>query len=342
MRATHILILLLSLALCRLSISGRHQYRLLLPIEQHAACGYIDETGTIVISPRFEHCWDFSEGFACVVVGGKTGFIDESGKFLATPRFTSYAGACYTEFKEGYAPVSVESHNKVRGKWINNSKWGFLNTKGEVIFFPGVTYLSGFREGLAFFRKGGRTGYLDTTLHVAIQLRFKSAGSFYEGRARATGVDGSEYYIDKSGKKLFDNHEGGEIQNGRAFFKINGKYGFIDKDGKVLVRPTFDGANHFGDDLAAVKVGQKWGFINDSGQFVIEPKFDEAGVFSEGMVSVSINGKWGFVDKSGEVVVLFLFDKWTYWFENGIARVRLDNKIGYIDVTGKYILSPTN
>ncbi|MDB9310688.1 WG repeat-containing protein [Aphanizomenon sp. CS-733/32] len=35
----------------------------------------------------------------------------------------------------------------------------------------------------------------------------------------------------------------------------------------------------------------KWGFINNSGQLLIPSKFDDALSFSEGLAAVTINGK---------------------------------------------------
>ncbi|ECH5021687.1 WG repeat-containing protein, partial [Campylobacter coli] len=51
-----------------------------------------------------------------------------------------------------------------------------------------------------------------------------------------------------------------------------------------------------------------WGFIDKSGKIVIEPKFDGVGNFSEGLAGVELNGKWGFIDKSGKIVIEPKFD----------------------------------
>lgn len=308
--------------------------RNLLPIEQGGKCGYIDKTGRILINPQFHSCWNFSEGFACVVMNGKTGFIDETGKYLVRPQFDSSYG-CFTEFNDGFASISKGGRGKDR------QQWGFVNTKGEVKYLPDITFLSNFREGLAFFKKDGMTGYLDTNLNVVIKPKFKSSGSFYFGRARATDVDGSTYYIDKEGNKISDIKTGGEFQDKKAFVVIDGKYGFIDLDGKIIVEPQFDQATHFGEGLAGVKINDKWGFIDVTGKIVIEPQFDSVGEFNEGLVSVEINKKWGFADKTGRIVIEPQFDKWTYWFEDGIAEVRLNGKTGYINKSGNYIWIPS-
>ncbi|HEF3474383.1 TPA: WG repeat-containing protein, partial [Campylobacter coli] len=58
----------------------------------------------------------------------------------------------------------------------------------------------------------------------------------------------------------------------------------------------------------AVELNGKWGFIDKNGEFVIEPKFDGVGNFSEGLARVELNGKYGFIDKSGKIVIEPKFD----------------------------------
>src|ERR1035441_6437514 len=57
---------------------------------------------------------------------------------------------------------------------------------------------------------------------------------------------------------------------------VNGKYGFMDRSGKTVVTPQFDGAGGFSEGLAQVRVGTKSGYINTKGVLVITPQFDAA------------------------------------------------------------------
>ncbi|ECS1419287.1 WG repeat-containing protein, partial [Campylobacter coli] len=57
-----------------------------------------------------------------------------------------------------------------------------------------------------------------------------------------------------------------------------------------------------------VGLNGKWGFIDKSGKIVIEPKFDSIWSFREGLVKVGLNGKYGLIDKSGKIVIEPKFD----------------------------------
>ena len=46
-------------------------------------------------------------------------------------------------------------------------------------------------------------------------------------------------------------------------------------------------------------INVKYGFVNKNGEVVIPCKYDEARSFSEGIAAVRLGDKWGFVDKKG-------------------------------------------
>ncbi|EFV4699761.1 WG repeat-containing protein, partial [Campylobacter coli] len=60
-----------------------------------------------------------------------------------------------------------------------------------------------------------------------------------------------------------------------ARVELNRKYGFMDKNGKIVIEPKFDSIWDFSEELARVELNRRWGFIDRSGKFVIKPKFDD-------------------------------------------------------------------
>ncbi len=70
--------------------------------------------------------------------------------------------------------------------------------------------------------------------------------------------------------------------------KIDEKWGFINKQGKVIISPIFDYADYFSNEYALVKFNKKFGYINKLGKFVINPKFDVADYFSDEYTRVGI------------------------------------------------------
>lgn len=51
--------------------------------------------------------------------------------------------------------------------------------------------------------------------------------------------------------------------------------------------------------LLPVKQDRKWGFIDEAGKIVIEPQFDRCSSFVQGLARVRMDGKFGYIDKRG-------------------------------------------
>ena len=205
-------------------------------------------------------------------------------------------------------------------------------------------------------------GYSDAQGRIIITPQFLTAQDFSEGLARVevcTDYGAMEGFIDASGKFVispkFD--WAGDFSEGLAQIVINNKWGFIDKNGVVVVQPRFEAdiLEHFkfSKGFAAVKVGEKWGYIDKVGEFLVKPKFDHADSFSEGMAEVWIKHKRGYIDTTGRIVIKPRFDL-AAEFSEGLARVNIgythgrnstdpgyrSGKWGYIDRLGTMVIEP--
>ena len=87
----------------------------------------------------------------------------------------------------------------------------------------------------------------------------------------------------------------------------------------------------------------KWGFVDRRGRMVIRPQFDYAWQFYEGLASVQFDNLWGAVDKSGRLVVPLRYSK-VGIFHGGLAEVQTATepvKSGYVNRQGKLVWKPT-
>lgn len=127
----------------------------------------------------------------------------------------------------------------------------------------------------------------------------------------------------------------------------NGRYGYIDNTGDVVVQPQFVWGSDFKGDFAEVyvcgrtlsmdekgnllphvqtpklkarKIGDKFGFVDASGQVRIPAQYDEARWFSEGLAAVRVGNKWGYIDESGQLAIVFQYAL-AFAFRDGRAEV---------------------
>ena len=125
---------------------------------------------------------------------------------------------------------------------------------------------------------------------------------------------------------------------------INGKFGYIDANGKIVVKPQFVLASYFFDEgLAAVTVGDKWGYIDRNGKSIVKPIFSTITPFHNGLASVQVNDKWGCIDRTGQFKIEPRF-KLPLKFSDGLALLSIDNGssylYGYINDAGKVVIKP--
>lgn len=179
---------------------------------------------------------------------------------------------------------------------------------------------------------------------------FAFAASIAAQRQSDTGMplfwireDGKYGYIDKTGKVVippqFENTMG--FSEGVAATRIDGKYGYIDVEGNWVIKPQFDFTYKFSEGLAMVRVGKLFGWIDRAGKMVIEPReYDQvADGFSEGRVAVRKDGKWGYIDRTGRVIAEPKYKKASR-FNGGVAQVETEDGMHHwMNAEGKIIWS---
>ena len=169
------------------------------------------------------------------------------------------------------------------------------------------------------------------------RLKFDWIGDFNEGFARVE-LNGKWNFINTEGRILsnqwFD--DTWNFSEGFVGVRLNGKWNFISTEGRLLSKQWFDTALDFSEGFARVELNDKWNFINTEGQLLSNQWFDAAGNFHEGFVRVNLNDKHNFINIEGKLLSQQWFD-WAYDFHEGFARVKLNGKYNFINIEGKLL-----
>lgn len=118
------------------------------------------------------------------------------------------------------------------------------------------------------------------------------------------------------------------------------KWGFIDKNGLLVIKAQFDDVGPFSEGMAAVNQKGKWGYIDRSGELLIPAIYKSAWAFHEGFARVlPFDGPDHFITPEGKIMA---GEKWAAAddFSNGRARVLVGNLFGYIDTSGQLVIQP--
>ena len=336
----------------------------LFPIKKERKSGYVSNTGRMLIRPKFDYAYDFSEGLALVEVGHKWGFIDQTGQYVIKPKFDTVRAFSpdlylqkigenwfYTDNNGNIIFQSSQGKNKIKYFYEGLAnvelflKWGYIDRTGKFVIKPKFDYAGHFSEGLGEVIVGQKWGYIDNIGNYVINPQFDFARPFSDGFA-TVWAGGKCGYINKAGEYVIERKfdTAGDFSDGRAWVMVGKKWGLIEQTGKYLIYPQFDDVREFSEGLANVKTGGKWGYIEKSGQYVINPKFDNVWPFSEGLAGVEVGKKWGYIDNKGNYAANPQFD-FVRSYSEGMAAVGEGNakgsyKWGYIDKTGKYVVNP--
>jgi hypothetical protein len=239
------------------------------------------------------------------------GLCDAEGRVILEPTYDNVEA-----FAEGRAAVNVGAKWRFPGIQVGG-KWGYVNKKGELVVPVQYQFVGRFSDGLARVSDSAGTKFIDKSGKAVIDLidlGKSSTGEFREGLAPVyidrslAGKNWLTRFIDRQGKSVLsvdgwaeEFHEGMAaigVRGGEAKSNANTSYGYIDREGKVVIGPRFAEAQPFSQGLAAVRTkkttvwgrGDAWGYIDKTGKYRIEPLFNEARPFLGGVARVHIGG----------------------------------------------------
>ncbi|MFH1230941.1 MAG: WG repeat-containing protein [Planctomycetota bacterium] len=140
-----------------------------------------------------------------------------------------------------------------------------------------------------------------------------------------------------------------EETNPLFLIRQNNRYGYIDKTGKIVIKPQFRFASGFSEGLASVELWDGYrGYIDKTGQVVIKIT-GLGGDFSDGVAQINTALTFGCIDKTGGYVIKPQSDMlpasskgYRAEFSEGLLAVYIPSTelYGYIDKTGQFVIKP--
>ncbi|MBQ9117319.1 MAG: WG repeat-containing protein, partial [Clostridia bacterium] len=335
-------------------------------VKQNGKFGFIDRAGKYVIFPTFDEAFSFNSfGLACVGIDEKYGYINGSGEYIVPLEMKKPDRYAIDDFEED-------------GIFRINGKYGLVSTQtGELIVEAKLDDISPFSDGMARYHlydpeaellNQHKYGYIDASGNVMEPI-YHDAGDFDNGLAVVTvhvKVEDKEgevndrwafmyALIDRTGKRVTEPMAAGKLivirdyyYNGMTVVCLDGKGGYIDKSGKLVMDPKFDNAVSLDKNgLIKTEKNGKYGYRSVDGAVNIEPKFKgiypcyQAETETVSYFRVYDNqNKAGLVDQSGEYVVKPIYEGVWASDVTGATPVYLNGKWGYVGKNGDYIIDP--
>ena len=255
--------------------------------------GIVNYSGDVVLNATYESILKiYGNNLYVVKKSGKQVLIKNDGTELLT---------------NGFDEITAILKNQENGIIIKDgSKYGVLKTTGENVIQSKYDELKEAKSGILIAKENGKYGIIDLEGNTKVEFKYNSciyneSANIYitedenfnneilddEFNVKLSGIlvdfsnekDYIELRVNNEYKyynfKLEEKNVADIFTSNTLFLsKKDGKYGFLDKTGNVVVEYIYDDAteqNRYG--YAGVKKDGKWGAIDNKGTLVQEPTY---------------------------------------------------------------------
>lgn len=269
--------------------------------------GIVDYSNAQILEAKYDSIEKvYGNDMYVVNLNGKQKVVNKSGNDVLTTGFDSIK------------QILANQENAVI--FVKSNKFGVMNTSGEVVIESQYDSLEETKVGTFIASKDGKYGIININkeeklpfeynsisfnekadLYVAEDSNFNSKILNSNLDVKASGIlleiNETKGYlklrvdnVNKYYNFKFEEKSNIELLKGNTLFlsKKDNKYGFVNKDGIVMVDYIYDDAteqNEFG--YASVKKDGLWGCVNSKGEVTISPAYS-----LENSILIEFIGKW--------------------------------------------------
>lgn len=227
------------------------------------------------------------------------------------------------------------------------NKWGYSNTKGEIIIPVKFSHATLFQDTLALVRKGGKFFFINPQGKNSFKKKFSYAEPFVSGFAKVTSSR-KTFYINQKGMQATTTHtpygnDSSPIPDNEIMIKQNNLYGYkfmpfsIGTPRDTLHIPAIYDTiiPNNKKRIAIAKKSAKWGVVNYQNQTIIPFEYDTIQQ-QNNLFILTRNQTDAIADQTGNVIIPHGQYKILKIENNHLFKILLiDNqKEGYISSNG--------
>lgn len=334
--------------------------------------GYINKSGSYLLKPQFDAAESLHYGYAVVSNYANDkwtqGIVDAKGSIVAKPIYEmatlsddltarGYAvvqnGSQYAFVHLKSKSVSAFSYSSVTdvGSYIRISSidssgkelYGIILDNGKVIEpkFDWIHYFDSVNGVLGMVEINGKFGLIGKNGSYILEPKYEEIRAFDDGMTQVK-VDGKYGLMNADGRMVtgIEFEELGAFVRGVSLVKKDGKWGILKIDGSYKVEPKYDQIFIMENEIQVIENGVKK-VLDGSGDAKFDSDYEYMYPYTsiDGASKVKKNGKEVIIDKNGKPVFNVDYDQ-IWEFEDGAARITLNDKVGFLKRDGKYLVPP--
>ena len=287
--------------------------------------GVVNSLGKEIIFCKYDSIVQYTQGKLLVKFLGEDGILKLDGnweifpqkkdieivdpmRYLIRSPFGSYV-AYYPDTKDFTAEYFLYKHGEKYIEKTLDLKFGLLDEEGQRVIRPEFDEISKLQEDSIYYARSEK-GYSFIT---------KSGSIMNANDNRFEDInDMSEEFIG---------------------VKIDGRWGFVDINGKLRIANQYDNVGPYNEGLAPIKILGRWGYIDKREDIIVQPAFDTVYHFKGGLCEVIKRGKYGLIDSTGAITIECEYDELVK-LKGGGYLSKKDDKYGLISAEGRLLILP--
>lgn len=263
----------------------------LFTVKKDGKYGVLKSNGETLISCLYDEI-DIEGIYIYSLKGEEQIIFDTTGAKIENPKYKSVYNVEDTNYKitinneNKYGVVDENNNEIIKNEYYyigylgnnyfvvsgQNGKNGIMNNEGKVVLEVKYDTIEKLEKSDIIEATELNTNTIILFNKEIKQIANISNSTLYEGENFVKLYSNNEQkYFDSEGNEK----ENKEILNNKLFADVkNGKWGFIDSNGNVIVDYIYDNVTEFNSyGFAGIKKDGKWGSINDEGKVIIEPTY---------------------------------------------------------------------
>lgn len=248
--------------------------------------GAVNQEGTTILYPEYDNV--YTGGMYLNALKDKDIFIfDLNGNKIETDEVSK------TKTENANYYITIDKNNKYK----------VVDSKGNIIIDKDYTYIEYLPRDYFIVERDSKSGIIDSNGKSVIELKYDSISRINETDILQMEKDRNIALYNLNMKEIvsMDNAIVKEVKDEKAYILLysDTDFKYLDKNGNILTSQNLFENNP----LFAKNINGKWGFVDKDGNLKVQNDYELVTDFNKyGFAGIKKDGKWGSINQNGEIV----------------------------------------
>lgn len=248
--------------------------------------GAVNQEGTTVLYPEYDNV--YTGGMYLNALKDKDIFIfDLNGNKIETNEVSK------TKTENANYYITIDKNNKYK----------VVDSKDNIIIDKDYTYIEYLPGDYFIVERDSKSGIIDSNGKSVIELKYDSISRINETDILQMETNKNIALYNLNMKEIVsrDNAIVKEVKDEKAYILLysDTDFKYLDKKGNILTSQNLFENNS----LFAKNINGKWGFVDKDGNLKVQNDYELVTDFNKyGFAGIKKDGKWGSINQNGEVV----------------------------------------